>query len=444
MKLLHLSDLHLGNDFIPRAILSRRRWWKRVSPDLQNGLTDALKEHSCDYVIISGDFVNKPDEKAFEYSADFIRTVLVGAQVDIPTRLLTVPGNHDVSFFPYQHNDDFERLLPYRRFLVRLFQEKTIESRKPRFRHIDPDRKLIFLALDTTSLKGLLPGAHGQVGSFQLEWARKKMEGARKLLPDFDSYVKIAIMHHHCVPLAGDTARSEQLMQLLDAGKVIQMLEAYGFNVVLHGHKHYPHVTFHLRSDSGAMTVIGAGTTTCPYVEEQKTFGNNFNLLEIDGDQLTVTRYKANPAGQFEINSPPQTKPLFRAVDEGYRTGIVRQIVTIVPDGTVVVVSEKQQIRIELNTKVRKLPVRIMVTKPSKFLYCKLMKPNHGAELKWTIQDETTRDGYVEFDNDLTHQSGAFDLRYDYSVEKGMAMAKTPNSRYRVHRGRTHRTRRPT
>jgi 3',5'-cyclic AMP phosphodiesterase CpdA len=427
MKILHISDLHLGNDFIPRAVLSRRRWWKKVMPELKNGLAEAIRAHNCDYIVISGDFVNKPNKKAFSYSAAFIREVLHNANVDIRKQVLAVPGNHDVSFLPYKHKDEFARLLPYRQFLLRLFDEKNLDNRKARFVHADPNRKLLFLALDTTSREGLLPGADGKVGRDQLRWAEDEIKGYQRLVSDFDDYVKIAIMHHHCVPLSGDTARSNQLMQLLDAGDVIQMLQKYSFNIVLHGHKHYPHVNFLLRSDSGAMTIVGAGTTTSPYLEEQRTFGNNYNLLEFDRDQVTITRFKANPAGQFQLDSVPQTKPLFRVSSEGYRASLVRQVVSVQPNGTADVIFERQEMRVDPGTMIRTLPVRLLVTKPGKFLYCNLVSPTGGSSVNWKIKNETAYDGDVVFNQPLTNKSATFDLRYEYGVENGIALQKSAN-----------------
>jgi 3',5'-cyclic AMP phosphodiesterase CpdA len=427
MKILHISDLHLGNDFIPRAIFSRRRWWKKVMPELKKGLADAIERHDCDYIVISGDFVNKANKKAFLYSAEFIRDVLQEANVDIRRQVLTVPGNHDVSFMPYKHKDGFARLLPYREFLLELYNENNLDKRTARFVHLDPNHKLFFLALDTTSLEGLLPGADGQIGREQLKWAEEEIEGYQGLVPDFDDYVKIAIMHHHCVPLSGDTAQSNQLMQLLDAGDVIQLLQKYSFNIVLHGHKHYPHINFLLRSDSGAMTIVGAGTTTCPYVEEQRTFGNNYNLLEIDRDYVTITRFKANPAGQFQSDSAPQTKPLFRLSNDGYRASLVRQVLTVQMNGTADVIFERQQVKIDPNTTIRMLPVRLLVSEPGKFLYCKLVSPLGGSHVKWRIKDETAYDGDVIFNQPLTNQSAPFDLRYDFSIENGITMQKSVN-----------------
>ena len=86
-------------------------------------------------------------------------------------------------------------------------------------------------------------------------------------------------------------------MQLLDSGKAIEMFQSFGINIVLHGHKHYPHVMTIPYENEGEQhyTVVGAGTATCPFLEEQSGEGNSFNVLTIKptSNLLSIQRWKA-------------------------------------------------------------------------------------------------------------------------------------------------------
>ena len=99
-KIVHLSDLHLGDDIIWRSV-ARRRWWgKRVSKSITDGLAEALHTIAPDYVVISGDFVNKPSPEMFDIACSYLQELFVQSGIALKDRLLVVPGNHDVSFFP--------------------------------------------------------------------------------------------------------------------------------------------------------------------------------------------------------------------------------------------------------------------------------------------------------------------------------------------------------
>jgi len=122
-RLLHLSDLHLGNDIVLRSLRNGRSWRRKADPLITTGLTEAIRELNPDYVIISGDLVNKPDPGMFREAAVTLRTIFANAGYDLRSKVLIVPGNHDVSFLPKKHTDDWKRLAPYRTFLRDLYAE---------------------------------------------------------------------------------------------------------------------------------------------------------------------------------------------------------------------------------------------------------------------------------------------------------------------------------
>lgn len=87
LTILHLSDLHLGNDFIPRAIWARRGWWRPVSPELTAGLVEVIRKRREGYVVISGDFVNKAKESTFKHASAYLKSLFQASGFDIQDRL---------------------------------------------------------------------------------------------------------------------------------------------------------------------------------------------------------------------------------------------------------------------------------------------------------------------------------------------------------------------
>jgi 3',5'-cyclic AMP phosphodiesterase CpdA len=157
VRIMHPSDLHLGNNIVFRALRQCRPWWNRVDESITKGLTDVIRSLSPDCIVISGDFVNKANPQRFGFAASYLRDVFLAAGFDLRERLLVVPGNHDVSFLPEKQPDDLIRLRLYRHFLCRLFDESDIEARRQRYVKVDSDKKVIFVCLDSTLRSSFSP-----------------------------------------------------------------------------------------------------------------------------------------------------------------------------------------------------------------------------------------------------------------------------------------------
>jgi len=430
IKIAHLSDLHLGPDVVARALLARRAWNRPVRPELLIGLQTKLRQESVDYVVISGDFVNKPKTSCFEEASKLVRNFLANAGIDINEKLLVVPGNHDVGFFPRAEKDDFRRLKKYFKFLQALFQEDELLSRKHRFFRVDEDKKVLFLGLDTT-MKSLPPTADGQVGTSQINWARKKLQGYRNQLDlrdsSLDEFIKIAILHHHCVSIPGLSVRGERFMQLLDEGDVLKFFDEHGFNIVLHGHKHVPHVLTRDRSDTTTMMVVGAGTATSPYPDQQTIFGNTFNIIEVNPQRLqgAVQRYKANGLGEFQLDWRGPAIHFGRKYGQGYSTEFVRKVLHIQADGTLNVEITRRGFHLDSDRTVASMPVKITTSTPlAKISSVCLTHPLQGVQLKWQAQTDQLYDGEVLFAPPLDEQNGpAMEISYKYQLIGGVVMS---------------------
>jgi predicted phosphodiesterase len=316
-KIAHLSDLHLGNDYVVRSLAAGRAWWGAEDPEIQASLAHSLRDLCPDYVVISGDIVNKSYPGSLTHAAATIRKLCRTAKIDLATQLLIIPGNHDVRVLP-EESKYFARLQLFVEFLKDVFEEDNYRTRTERFLRLDVERRLCFLCLDTT-LRNRLAIAEGIVGAAQWKWARRKVKELQSAHPDFRRFVKIVVLHHHPYPIVGDSR--EQFMQLEDAGEANAFFEEIGVQLVLHGHKHYPHVTLHPFPNKSHATIIGAGTACCPILAEQAGEGNSFNLIEVQpsANVLKVTRYKAAPNKAFVARRDVDLHPLFTPSEKGYK-----------------------------------------------------------------------------------------------------------------------------
>jgi len=423
MKILHLSDLHLGDDLVLRSILRLKSWRRRPTTKLTDGLKAAIRDLSPDYVVISGDFVNKPNEESFAVASRYIRELLLDAGVDLKTRLLVVPGNHDASFIPRAQPDDAARLRAYRHFLKELFGETDVETRKIRYTLVDQQERTIFACLDST-LKDYFPLAEGQIGVGQLNWLKKKMARAEQLLGNSGRLIRVAVLHHHCVAIKGASAGSDRFMTLLDAGDVLPILDTLGFSLILHGHKHYPHVTTQYRSDGTMMIFVGAGTTTNPYVEEQNQFGNNFNWITIDLDRnsISIQRYKADGNGQFDADGSVSNYPIYR-IGHGYTAGKFRKTVDVNEDGSIDIWVSKEGIRVEPGNTMQELEFEVASAALTAEIADFTTSTQNVRKVVKSSQGKAFVRGKFEFANPLTPTSEPIDLWYSYKVLKGNAMS---------------------
>jgi predicted phosphodiesterase len=418
--------LHLGNDIVLRSIVRHRSWRKRTSSNLTLGLRDAIRKLDPDYIVITGDFVNKPCDSTFKHAAEYLRELLTGSGFNFQTRLLVIPGNHDVSFFPKKHEDD-SRLRLYRNFLQMLFKESDTDTRKVREISVDTNHAAIFATLDSTLKSLVVTGAEGEIGISQRRWLETEIDKLNKLNVACKKYVKIALIHHHCIAIAGTPPSSEKFMQLLDAGDVLKTLDTLGFSVVLHGHKHFPHVTTHQRSDSSLMTVVGAGTTTCCFLEEQQQCGNNFNLLTLSAalNELKVQLYKADGNGEFSPSGQLQQFPLFRPEPLGYMSRRIRKTVDVGWDGTKAITILREGIRIQKPGKVMSsIPFQISSDTLNGIIedfeydptfVIAHFEPGNGKILR----------GNFEFRQQLIYGSRPIDISYSFRIKKGSAMCQS-------------------
>jgi 3',5'-cyclic AMP phosphodiesterase CpdA len=327
-KIVHLSDLHLGNDFVLRSTLGLRRFWRTEDPKLIDALTDALRELQPHYVVVSGDIVNKSTKRTFRHAASTLQRIFQRAGIDVSRTVLVVPGNHDVPIRRRQH-EYFGRLERFVTFLRDLFEESNLLTRKAQFVRVDVQRRLCFVGLDSTLKVGAASTqrwlfqwqvAEGELGKGQRDWLAQKVAKVAQLHPGFDRFVKIVIIHHHPEGIEG-TAPSERFMQLLDAVDAKAVFKNIGVNVILHGHKHVPHqrrVTFDEKSHC---TVVGAGTALCAIRGEDAGEGNSFNLVRIlpASNIIEVQRYKANQERQFVKSDNATKQPIFPGSASGYR-----------------------------------------------------------------------------------------------------------------------------
>lgn len=331
--LLHISDLHrtslprLSNDDLLAAIISDSERWR-------------LEEiPSPELIVVSGDLIQGASlgapnadtiiEDQYSEAADFLRRLGEEFVASNRSRIVIVPGNHDVhwgrsldgmrpiescpagfaakafkadSGLRWDWRDQtayeiFDPNLYESRFEhFRRFQEEFYEGMEPS-PLVQSDGDLLFFEYPDLDLA--VAGFASWHGNDCLchvgEIKPSSLVLSQKLLKNSRMATALAVWHHSISggPHAQDYMDQRRVHRLID----------FGFSIGLHGHQHFPGAApFELRlPNRTSMAVIGAGSLAVGDDELPMGERRQFNIVVIDPEskRITVHVRGMSPAGVF-------------------------------------------------------------------------------------------------------------------------------------------------
>jgi hypothetical protein len=315
LNILHLSDIHIED--ISQAKLYRAQ--------LEADLIAELQIHSLDYLVMSGDIANRALPEEYD-AACFLIDGLVqqfGLRV---SRIITVPGNHDVNWaacrnaYKFIYKDDLPNTLVDGQFYpagdagVLLRQEEAYRQRFEYFNDIFykritsceypidyahqsvlytyPEHKILFLGLNSAwNLDAYFKNRAG-IHPNAISNAMEKVVNAHA---EYDGWLKIAVVHH---PVTGP----EQMQNT----NFMQSLAVAGFQTLLHGHIHEAEHGFYNYDRSRDIHIVGAGTFGAPTRQQIPSIPHQYNLLVLHpatGESVVQTRKKEKPDGAWSADA---------------------------------------------------------------------------------------------------------------------------------------------
>jgi 3',5'-cyclic AMP phosphodiesterase CpdA len=287
LSILHISDLHFGRAFRFQSKMIRSGPppvfepfgslaklgdllaldLERISADPQLPPNIRSLASRVDVVVISGDIANSggrdralplrdggPTDE-YEQAAEFVAT-LVGAinglrqkesllPLDATERVLVVPGNHDVNWD--EPPDSPDRFLGYAKFWRRVTGSRAYFDCPPNEIMVRTLIEVDGTALAIVGFNSCTVTAEpiqlreiGLVEDAQLSFCERFLQGLSQE-PDR----KVAIFHHHPIYIPALAAGIENYDAMLQAGKLLSYLQHRQFDLILHGHKHYPMAWVH-------------------------------------------------------------------------------------------------------------------------------------------------------------------------------------------------------
>lgn len=276
--LFQLSDLHFGARNVDVAE-------QRLKTLVKSQLSKIDAEDRVNFVV-TGDAVDSPKqttETSYSNFAEFIED-RCGRK---PIRVL---GNHDINNHGIAVSRGKQRIA-------------NIVGEYPKIEIIEESK--VILLLFNSNTNGNL--AEGEIGTTQMA----KMGNLLDEVTNLESYLLIAVLHHHLLPIpTPDYYRQkwfekilpgnslDMSLRLIDADLFLEWLHRRKVRIVLHGHKHIPFF-----AKKGEITVIGCGSSTGQIVhkEKGKTY-ISYNLIKIGKQKVTCTQFAEELLGAGEKN----------------------------------------------------------------------------------------------------------------------------------------------
>ena len=264
IQILHLSDLHFGEHHIcnPKPSASKEgipSLADLISDDLQKDFgatvidkTDYSQQKESPLIIaVTGDFTQKAAHEEFQEASSFLDSLLSKKILNrevTKKNVFIVPGNHDVEF---TKSSSDERFQPYCSFYNKFYQE----VRPPQLSHEpikltqihlrkENDNKFLIAEINCCMYveKNTVDCSRGQVDIASIKKLRKELKEIESSNSDFADYIKIVVIHHHVVLLPSFIEDGRGVDSIMHSGYLLELLNEYDFHLILHGHKHYPHI----------------------------------------------------------------------------------------------------------------------------------------------------------------------------------------------------------
>lgn len=355
LRILHVSDLHFNlptrdgrrSEHIcdpPDATASGagvRSLATLIQQDLESDYWkrfDWAVGPSRTIVAATGDLTETADPREFDKVHDFLNQLTVspvlGSQLTIQD-VFVVPGNHDVVF---DQKDASHRFGPYCTFYNKLFQALLPEKRPISFPHEAAKLSQVltfeegrFLVAEINSCyyvqNETIDKSRGQVDAAVISRLREQLASISSIAKD---WIKVALIHHHPVLLPSFIEAGRGVDAVLNARSLLTLLREHGFQLVLHGHKHFPQVfsydpdpAWSLAEAPPPQLIVAGGSAGSVSLPEGAKRCNTYNLIVIkwipnalQARVQIITRGLVRLNGDGELDADQWTWETLRVYDK--------------------------------------------------------------------------------------------------------------------------------
>lgn len=329
LKILHLSDLHIGKSDINAQEIAF-----------------SIRDKRVDFILFTGDIIdgsvfseaNYQDyiKKAVSFFKDLVHGLNEYNNNLTINDIFFVPGNHDLD--RYYHKDKSKIWGKYNEFLTTLYGDGKI----PREYYKNEDwcffkefakEKVIIMGFNSANhglINGDKPQDYGYISHEQLNSQVKRLESVKNV----SEYNIVACLHHHFYLIEERDKNYEDFSVLRNSEEFLHKLNKFNLSLIIHGHKHSSSdkriiINDAMTESEKISTVISSGSIGKRDVER-----NYFRYIEIYGqndplDLINITykyensTFKPQPPIELPFKKPNLSKhemeDLLKSESELYR-----------------------------------------------------------------------------------------------------------------------------
>jgi predicted phosphodiesterase len=290
MKILVLSDLHIGNKARAKELCPYPEGTHK-DDNLVSAFITTAKEYqkqngNFDYLVMPGDITNQANLAEYDCGEKFLIKILSELSIE-KEKVIFVPGNHDVDWSVLEGKTIYETEKPFRRShkyntlrdamhvwstfaAPELVQEPYIK--KWEF------KDAVFFGFNSSWHDDSIEEKHyGLIQQEQITQLRTQFEQT-----DLNK-LRIFVVHHHLHQFPNPHPAWRDISIMQNAQPLLELLTEFGFNFVIHGHRHEPNFLSTTINGSKSINILCAGSYCCEVPTSiAGHIGNLFHILEID------------------------------------------------------------------------------------------------------------------------------------------------------------------
>jgi 3',5'-cyclic AMP phosphodiesterase CpdA len=321
--LLHVSDLHVGDDhafLVPEQSRTPGAMTRTLSETIIKDLQLINKENDIVSILGTGDFVSRhgwtttlKSKKSASYALGKTFEHLCEALTIPKESIFLIPGNHDYERLNAESQETLSRAgdpldavdhaheIHFRTFLQKWRGEK-VETRWQGVQGIASQFRQIWIGvLDSCRMTPTKLTEYGYVDPLVLEEISKELRSKPK------EDLKILLLHHHVVPVGRiDVPDSSAVSLTLNAGEILTAAQWAGVQLILHGHQHVPQVAMIAKSGryfgepivpNSPIVVVSGASAGAKIQGGNVDVQNMYTLIEVFKDHFFVRFRRLDHAG---------------------------------------------------------------------------------------------------------------------------------------------------
>lgn len=245
-----------------------------------------IEAGTIDALCITGDVSDRAHPAEFMRANEVISKIVSFLNIE-KSRVFYVPGNHDVSWAikPWLSWEDhrYDPLFAPTSFTQWLPAASFGGYEQPPFFSAWESDDLLVVGVNSAAYDVPKPGDGIHYGLVKEETVRE-IDAYCERLNRSEHQVRVCLLHHHPILYSDPRPDVADVSAAVNAENLRKILSKHRFDLVVHGHKHWPRIGTHLIANQWPLSILGAGSfSALPDPQWTGETANQFHVIEVSG-----------------------------------------------------------------------------------------------------------------------------------------------------------------